>query len=142
MRKTNLERNQLIYNFYFQNLMSISEISNKINLSASQVSRILSTFPEYKQEKNRRKEQNHEKHNIQVKEFIKNKRIKKQTMEKEIMNILHNQAAIELSYTPHISNESIRKCCLSAYEYNSSKKRFELKDDLVYSKDMPRIIKY
>lgn len=51
MKKMNLERNELIYNLYFKDKLTISEISKKIDLSISQISRILSKSPLYQQEK-------------------------------------------------------------------------------------------
>ena len=137
-----LERNELIYNLYFKDNLTISNIINEINLSISQISRILSKYPNYVQEKIRRKEENHKKHNEQAKKIMKNKRLKKQMEEKLIMDMFHNQASIELSYISPIPKCAIRKNCSSAYNYNSAKKRFELKDDSTYSSDMPKIIKY
>ena len=92
--------------------------------------------------KNKRKEENHKKHIEQTKEIIKNKRLQKQIEEKQILDILHNQASFELSYIHPMSKYAIRKHCSSAYNYNHNKKRFELKDDVAYSNDMPKIIKY
>lgn len=142
MKKTDLERNELIYKLYFQDKLTLTQISHQINLSISQISRILSKFPNYMQEKNERKEKNREKHIEQTKEIIKNKRLQKQIEEKQILDILHNQASFELSYTHPMSKSTIRKNCSSAYNYNQNKKRFELKDDVAYSNDMPKIIKY
>lgn len=142
MKKTDLERNELIYKLYFQDKLTLTQISHQINLSISQISRILSEFPNYMQEKNERKKENCEKHIEQTKEIIKNKRLQKQIEEKQILDILHNQASFELSYTHPMSKSVIRKNCSSAYNYNQDKKRFELKDDVAYSNDMPKIIKY
>lgn len=142
LKKTDLERNELIYKLYFQDKLTLTQISHQINLSISQISRILSKFPNYMQEKNERKEKNREKHIEQTKEIIKNKRLQKQIEEKQILDILHNQASFELSYTHPMSKSVIRKNCSSAYNYNHNKKRFELKDDVAYSNDMPKIIKY
>ena len=47
--------------------------------------------------------------------------------EKTIMDKLHRQAAIELSYFSSMSKVALRKNCSSAYYYNSKKKSFELK---------------
>lgn len=137
-----LERNELIYNLYFGDKLAVSKISKKVNLSISQISRILSKSPLYQQEKANRKEENHKKHNEQAKEIMRKKRNKKRMEEKAIMDMLHTQAAIELSYFSPISKVAIRKSCSSAYCYNTQKKRFELKKDMVYSNDMPKIIKY
>ncbi len=142
MKKTDLERNELIYKLYFQYKLTLTQISHQINLSISQISRVLSKSPNYVQEKNKRKEENREKHIEQTKEIIKNKRLQKQIEEKQILDILHNQASFELSYIHPMSKYAIRKNCSSAYNYNQNKKRFELKDDVAYSNDMPKIIKY
>ena len=142
LKKTDLERNELIYKLYFQDKLTLTQISHQINLSISQISRVLSKSPNYVQEKNKRKEENREKHIEQTKEIIKNKRLQKQIEEKQILDILHNQASFELSYIHPMSKYAIRKNCSSAYNYNQNKKRFELKDDVAYSNDMPKIIKY
>ncbi len=70
----NLERNELIYNLYFKDKLTISEISKKIDLSISQISRILSKSPLYQQEKANRKEENIKKHNEQAKEIMRKKK--------------------------------------------------------------------
>ena len=140
MIKIDLSRNKLIYNLYFQDKLTITEINKKINLSISQISRILSKSPLYEQEKTNRKELNRKKHNEQTKEIIKNKR--KQNQEKYILDKLHYQASKELSYFSPISKITLRKNCSSAYRYNTERKRFELKTDTLYSNDMPKIIKY
>lgn len=142
MKKMDLARNELIYNLYFKDKLTISEISKKVNLSISQISRILSKSTLYQQEKANRKEENHKKHNEQAKEIMRKKRNKKRMEEKAIMDRLHRQATMELSYFNPISKVAIRKNCSSAYNYNAKRKRFELKKDMVYSTDMPKIIKY
>ena len=142
MRKMDLERNELIYNLYFKGKLTVSEISTKVNLSISQISRILSKSSLYQQEKSNRKEENHKKHKEQAKEIMRKKRNKKRMEEKAIMDKLHKQAAIELSYFSSISKVALRKNCLSSYNYNNKKARFELKDNIAYSNDMPKIIKY
>ncbi len=142
MKKMDLERNELIYNLYFKDKLIVSEISNKINLSVSQISRILSKSPLYQQEKANRKEQNHKRHNEQTKEIMRKKRNKKRMEEKAIMDKLHFQASKELSYFIPMSKIAIKKNCSSAYSYNIERKRFELKKDMSYSNDMPLQIKY
>lgn len=142
MKKMDLERNELIYNLYFKDKLTVSEISKKVNLSISQISRILSKSALYQQEKANRKEENHKKHNEQAKEIMRKKRNKKRVEEKSIMDKLHRQATMELSYFSPMSKFALRKNCSSAYHYNAKRKRFELKDDMVYSNDMPSKIKY
>lgn len=142
MRKPDLERNKSIYNLFFVDKLTLSQISKKVDLSISQISRVLSKSPLYLTEKDKRKEENHKKHNEQAKEIMNTKRKLKQVQEKAIMDRLHYQASMELSYSNPISNIALRKNCSSAYNYNSTTKRFELKSDATYSKDMPIKIKY
>lgn len=142
MIKPDLKRNDLIYNLYFNDKLNITQISKKVNLSISQISRVLSNSPMYMQEKAKRKEENRVKHSEQAKELMKRKRSQKRAEEKAIINALHNQAIAELSYFYPLSKVAIRKNCPNTYEYNVKKKRFELKTDMVYSNDMPSQIKY
>ena len=142
MKRTDEERNNLIYNFYFNDKLTLTQISKKVNLSISQVSRILSTFPIYMQEKAKRKEENRVKHSEQAKEIMRRKRCQKYAEEKAIINNLHNQDVAELSSFFPLSKVAIIKYCPNAYEYNVERKRFELKTDIVYSNDMPSKIKY
>ena len=73
---------------------------------------------------------------------MRKKRNKKRMEEKSIIDKLHRQATMELSYFSPMSKVALRKNCSSAYHYNAKRKRFELKKDLAYSSDMPEIIKY
>ena len=141
MRKPDLERNKLIYDLYFVDKLTVSQISERAALSISQVSRVLSKSPLYLPEKANRKEENRKRHNEKAKEIMKNKRAKKQFEEKLEMDRLHYQASIELSYTSPLSNIALRKNCSSAYSYNTQKGIYELKNDCVYSADMPLKIK-
>lgn len=84
MKKIDLERNELIYNLYFKDKLTVSEISQKVNLSISQISRILSKSALYQQEKANRKEENHKKHNEQAKEIMKKKEIKNEWKKKQL----------------------------------------------------------
>ena len=113
-----------------------------VNLSISQVTRVLSKAKMYNKEKARRKEENYKRHNEQTKAIMQKKRYKRKMEEKAVMDKLHNQASVELSYWHTISNVDLRKNCSSAYEYNSKKKQFELKNDCLYSVDMLTKIKY
>ena len=80
-----LERNKLIYNLYFKDKLTVSEISKKVNLSISQISRILSKSSIYQQEKSSRKEENHKKHKEQAKEIMRKNRYNTHMEAKAIM---------------------------------------------------------
>ena len=79
-----LERNELIYNLYFKDKLTVSEISKKVNLSISQISRILSKSSLYQQEKSNRKEENRKKHQEQAKEIMRKKKIKNKWKKKQL----------------------------------------------------------
>lgn len=78
-----LERNELIYNLYFKDKLTVSEISKKVNLSINQISRILSKSSLYQQEKSNRKEENRKKHQEQAKEIMR-KKIKNKCKKKQL----------------------------------------------------------
>lgn len=69
---------------YFKGKLTVSEISTKVNLSISQISRVLSKSSLYKQEKANRKEENYKKHNEQTKEIMKKKEIKNKWKKKQL----------------------------------------------------------
>lgn len=48
---------------------------------------------------------------------------------------------MELSKRSHLSDENYRKWNCSAYQYNASKRRYELKKELGRSFDVPKYIK-
>lgn len=84
MRKSDLERNNLIYNLYFEDKLNITQISKKIDLSISQVSRVLSKSHLYMQEKAERKEENRKKHSEQTKEIMKKKETEKMLKKRQL----------------------------------------------------------
>ena len=73
---------------YFHKKLTVTQISKNVSLSVGQVSRILSAYPLYKEEKATRKEDNRKRHIENTKEYIKNKRLE----EKAKMDYMHNQA--------------------------------------------------
>lgn len=125
-------RNKKIYKLYFQNRMTFSEISKKMNISISQISRIIRKSENYTYEKDRRKAENRIKHVQATKELIKKKRAtqtKKRKIDKDILDYLHNQASNELSRKRNINNQAFRKWNSSIYEYYDKTKEYRLKDE-------------
>ena len=58
-----------------------------------------------------------------------------------ILKNLHNQDSMELSKSSYLTNENYRKWNYSAYKYNPSKKRYEFREELGRSYDVPKYIK-
>ena len=58
-----------------------------------------------------------------------------------VLKNMHNQASRELSKPRRLSNIAYRNWNKSAYSYNEKKKRFEFKEDLGRSFDVPKYIK-
>lgn len=54
---------------------------------------------------------------------------------------MHNQASMEMSKSKRLSNMAYRNWNTSAYSYNEKKKRFEFKEELGRSADVPKYIK-
>ena len=54
---------------------------------------------------------------------------------------MHNQASQELSKGKRLSNLAYRNWNTSAYSYNEAKRRYEFKEELGRSNDVPKYIK-
>lgn len=94
--------------------------------------------------KKKEKKCNKEKHKQDTKEYIKSQRRKKQfknNVDDLILRNMHNQASVELSKPRKITNMAYRNWNTSAYSYNEKKKRFEFREELGRSADVPKYIK-
>lgn len=121
-------RNQKIYELYFIKKKNFSEIAKEVNISISQVSRIVGKSEEYNIEKNRRKEETKERHKIS-KRRLKAKNRNTQVNEKAVMDHLHNQASRILSGGKTINNRAFRKCNSSIYDYYEKTNEYRLKEE-------------
>ena len=134
-------KENIIYLFYIQHL-KVKEIAKKVNTTSAYITKIIKQDVRYNEEKEFRKIKSKEKRKIDQNNFIKNKRLQKK-MDDDFMAVQkqHNQAVMELSKSKHLSNENYRKWNISAYKYNSLKKRFEFDSKLGRSADVPKYIK-
>lgn len=66
-----------VYHSYFIDGKKVVEIAKEENVSKQAISKILKQFPEYAKEKEKRKMQNHKKHNEQVGKIANEKRKQK-----------------------------------------------------------------
>lgn len=136
--------NDEILNLYFNKKMKQIEIANMLNISKSTVSKTVRKDNRFIIEKEERKSINKTKHNKDIQHRVEKKRKNKQFKNKVddlILKNLHKQDSAELSDRKRLTNESYRKWNYSAYKYNPSKKRYEFREELGRSNDVPKYIK-
>lgn len=132
MNESKFYRNEEIYKLYFYSKMTFSEISKVVDISISQVSRIVKKNENYIDEKIRRINENKLKNKEFTKQFMKEKRksqAKGNTDEKAILDYLHNQASCELSEKRTINNRAFRNWNSSIYEFHNKTKEYRLKEE-------------
>lgn len=133
-----------ILELYFNEKMKQKDIATKLNISTSTVSRTIQKDIRYIEEKKTRKQDSEIRHNKDIQKRVENKR-KTNKFERNndelILKNIHNQDTMELSKRSHLSNENYRKWNCSAYQYNPSKHRYEFRNELGRSYDVPKYIK-
>lgn len=138
------ERRNIILNMYFVEKLRPVDIAKKLDISKSAVTQVLRKDKRYIQIKQEKKIKNQKKHIEETKEYIKEKRKIaqfKKSADDLVLKNMHNQASRELSKPRRLSNIAYRNWNKSAYSYNGKKKRFEFKEDLGRSFDVPKYIK-
>lgn len=133
---------EILFLFYTKKRKQI-EIAKELNVSVSTISRVVQRDNRYLDEKEKRKQENKLKHKKQVQRFVEKSRKMKQYKNSNddlILRNMHNQATAEMSKRAYLTNESYRKWNYSAYKYNPSKKRYEFRDELGRSADVPKYI--
>lgn len=133
-----------ITKLYFVDREIPATIARKLNISKSAVTQVLQKDDRYKKEKEVRKKQNKIRHSEKTKEIIKKTRKIKQLKNRSedlILKRMHNQASQELSKGKRLSNLAYRNWNTSAYSYNEDKRRYEFKEELGRSNDVPKYIK-
>ena len=137
-------RKSEILKMYFTDKLRPVDIAKKLDISKSAVTQVLKKDKRYMQTKQERKIKNQNKHIEETKEYIKTKRKIaqfKNNADDLILKNMHNQASVELSKSKKMTNMAYRNWNKSAYFYNEKKKRFEFKEELGRSADVPKYIK-
>lgn len=129
-----------IVGMYFDMKERPVDIAKKLNISRSAVTQQLKKDVRYSQEKQVRITKNRERHIQETKEYIKKKREEKKA-DDLILKQLHKTDSIELSARKKLSDIEYRNWNKSAYKYNSEKNRFEFREELGRSYDVPKYIK-
>lgn len=136
-------RNEKICELYFSEKKTFSEIAKKINISVSQISRIVRKNENYIEEKNERKRKSKEKRIDGIKKAVIRKR-NSRANEKAVIDYLHNQASRILSERKTINNRAFKKWNSSIYEYDGETSEYRIKkvleDKVSYA--APRKIKW
>lgn len=120
-----MNNKELIYNLYFNEEKSLTEISNIINSSISYVSKVLRTDSRYIIEKEKRHQKKINERKAKQKELIYKNRKSKVDIEYINMKNQHLEATYELSKHSVLGNRALRKWVSSAYIYNKKKNRYE-----------------
>ena len=129
---------------FFDNKMSQKEIAEKLHISKSYVSKIVTEDSRYAEYKNQKISNNKLKHNQAIKEKVKEYRKAIQfsyAVDNLVLKEIHNQDIRELSKAPKMSNEAYRRWNSSAYKYNPSKNRYEFDEKLCRPNDAPKFVK-
>ena len=136
-----MPKENIINLFYIEHL-KVKEIAEKENASSAYITKIIKQDERYLQEKEYRKIRSKDRRKIAQNNFIKNKRATRRIEDKySILQAQHKQATRELSKSRHLTNENYRKWNSSAYKYNPSKRRYEFKEELGRTHDVPKYIK-
>lgn len=135
-------KNEILTLFYIEHLKA-KEIANKLNFSAPYITKIIKQDARYDIEKKARKQITSSNRKTAQNKFAKEKRERKRIEDNyQTLQAQHTQASIELSKNSHLSNKNYHKWNRSAYQYNPSKNRYEFKEGLGRSADVPKYIKY
>ena len=137
-------RKDVILSMYFIEKLRPVDIAKKLDISKSAVTQVLKKDKRYVEIKQERKIKNQKKHIEETKEHIKAKRKItqfKNSADDLILKNMHNQASMELSQPKRLSNMAYRNWNKSAYSYNEEKRRFEFREELGRSHDVPKYIK-
>lgn len=137
-------RKDIILDMYFIERLRPVDIAKKLDISRSAVTQVLKKNKRYVEIKQVRKSKNQKKHIERTKEYMKTKRkiaqLQKNADDFDLRS-MHNQASAELSQRKRLSNIAYRNWNKSAYKYNENKNRYEFREELGRSHDVPKYIK-
>ncbi len=136
-----IQKDKIINLFYIKHL-KVKEIAKITKVTSAYVTKVIKTDSRYMEEKNFRKEKSKEKRKQDQNNFIKKKRESKRIEDNyEFVKSQHIEASMELSKPKKLTDENYRKWNKSAYKYNPSKHRYEFREELGRSYDVPKYIK-
>lgn len=132
-----------IITLYFEERLSAIEISKKIDVVQSYITKVIKQDSRYQNEKQRRKNENKIQRRIIHKEYMRKVR-KDNSISDEVLKIQHYKDSLELSGRKTISNRAFRNWNSSIYRFYEKTKEYrvkeELKDKIPYA--VPKKIKW
>lgn len=139
-----MENKELIIKLYFIDRLTATNIAKELNVSNAYITKIIKQDSRYYEEKEKRKEENKEKHIEKTKKYINFKR--KHTsfdVEYALLKQAHEQASRELSGgRKPISNRAFRNWNPSIYKYNEKSKSYVLRKGINVGADVPKRINW
>lgn len=132
-----------IITLYFEEKMNTIEISKKMNVVKSYISKVLKKDERYNTEKQRRKNENKIKRKNFNKENMRKVR-KANSISNEILKAQHYQASCELSGRKTINNRAFRNWNSSIYRFHEKTKEYRIKEEIKHkiSYAVPKKIKW
>lgn len=137
-------KKEIIEEMFFDKGMTLTKISEEVNLSVSYISRILKENEQYASENERRKKETKEKWKVKRRELMRLDRKEnamRRIIENQVMKNMHENAAREMSKRKVLGNDMLLKWC-SMYKYNKKKKCYEFDTERALKpNDFPLYIK-
>ena len=132
-----------IITLYFDEKMTAIEISKKINVVKSYITKILKQDARYDAEKQRRKKENKIKRRNFNKENMRKVR-KRNSIANEVLQMQHIQASYELSGRKIMNNRTFRNCNSSIYRFHNKTSEYRIKEEMLdkVSYAVPKKIKW
>jgi len=121
-----------VYALYFLEKMTCTEIAKEVGITKQAVSKILKQFPEYAEEKERKKQENKVRHNKETGEYVKQKRMKEREEDEGLiagMRELQRQNAVSMSKRRTLSDDALVKSCINHYRYEAKNERIVFIED-------------
>ena len=137
-----MNKQERIKELYFIEKYNQQAISQELSVSYQYVSKVLLSDIRYKEEKEKRKLLNKNKHIKKTIDYMKLKRKTHFDVEYEKLRQMHIQASQELSGRKTISNRAYRDWNSSVYKYNDRTKSYHLKKGIVAGADVPKKINW
>lgn len=132
-----------IITLYFEKKLASIEISKKIDVAQSYITKVIKQDSRYQKEKQRRKNEKKTQRKKNHKEYMRKVR-KANSISYEELKAKHYQASCELSGRKTINNRAFRNWNSSIYRFHERTKEYrvkeELKDKISYA--VPKRIKW
>lgn len=136
------ERERMIKYYFYEEKLKATEVSKKLQISTSLVTKIIKNDENYDKEKERRKKENAKINREKSKLASKKRRSKINADDMKILIMLQRQNSIAMSKRNKLSNRDMVLVNINHYKYNSKNKKLEfIASSGVKPNDLPGSIK-